>query len=76
MNAKIEHDNKLKAAAEKVAEGGTLNVILPAVTAKNEKIKPAKVKLFEELLEEAKVTRSRKSEREAKKTNKTKEVPV
>ena len=71
MNAKIAHEERLWQAALKVAEGGKVNIELPTI--KNEKQKPANVKLFENLLEDAKVERKRRLEKETKKKQQQKE---
>ena len=71
MCAKLKHENRLWEAAMKMAEGGKANVTLPTI--KNEKQKPAKVQLFERYIEEAKVERKRRLDKESKKQQQKKE---
>jgi hypothetical protein len=71
MDAKLNHENRLWEAALKQTEGGKTNITLPTV--KNEKQKPANVKLFDTYLEEAKVELKRRQEKNNKKQQQKKE---
>lgn len=71
MSAKIGHENRLWEAAVKQADGGKTNVMLPQV--KNEKSKPKNVQLFETYIEQAKIERKRRLDKESSKKQQKKE---
>lgn len=71
MCAKMKHEGRMWEAAMKMAEGGKSNIQLPTI--KNEKQKPAKVQLFERFMEEAKVERKRRQDKDSKKQQQKKE---
>lgn len=64
MCDKIDHENKLKELAGKVADGAKLDVKLPKD--KGGYHKPRKVTLFKEFVEEAKFERQKRNERDRK----------
>jgi len=71
MMAKLKHQDRLYEAAAKQLEGGKTNVMLPQI--KNEKAKPKNVQLFETYIEQAKVERKRRLDKESKKSQQKKE---
>lgn len=72
MDAKLRHENRLWEAAVKIAEGGKPNnLVLP--TDKGGKQKAENLNKMAQFIEQAKVEKSRRQEREHKKQQQKKE---
>lgn len=71
MDAKIAHENKLWESAVRVAEGGKANVPLP--TDKGGKQKAENITKFAQFIEQAKIDKVKRQDKEAKKQQKKKE---
>lgn len=67
MDAKIAHENRMYEAAERVANGGKVNVTLPKGEKKANNLK------FADMIEQAKIDKVKRQERDAKKAKQKKE---
>lgn len=71
MDAQIAHENKLREAATRQIEGHKTTVVLPAD--KGGKVKAENLNKFAQFLEQAKIDKSRKQDRERNKQQQKKE---